>query len=62
MASFSVSERNRDDVGVRGKMKKDKSPNTTVKIPSYEYKFHQFSGSSSDRKDIKPNEGNYTLE
>ncbi len=39
MASFSVSVRNRDDVGVRGKMKKDKSPNATVKIPSYEYNF-----------------------
>ena len=62
MASFSVSERNRDEVGVRGKMKKDKSPNTTVKIPSYEHKSHQSSASGSNGENIKPNEGNYTLE
>ena len=35
MASFSFSERNGDDVGVRGRKKKDRSPNATVKDPSY---------------------------
>ena len=39
MASFSLSVRNWDDVGVRGRMKKDRRPNATVKVPSYNGKF-----------------------
>jgi len=39
MASFSSLVRNRDDVGVRGSKKKDPSPYTTVKIPSYDPNF-----------------------
>lgn len=34
MASFSCSVRNCDDVGVRGRRKKDSSPKATVKDPS----------------------------
>jgi hypothetical protein len=34
MASLSFSVRNRDGTGVRGRMKKDRSPNATVNDPS----------------------------
>ena len=62
IASFSLSVRNRNDVGVRGRTKKDTNTNATEKILSYEYEFHQSSASGSDGGNMETNEGNYILE
>jgi hypothetical protein len=36
MASLSFSLRNLDDVGVRGRKKKERHPKATVNVPSYD--------------------------